>query len=143
MSKFTDFMKTNTKPDYYEFAVGTRLVDGNGDPLLFKIKGDMALDAMEKMEERCRIKDKKGKVLKLDGVKLMRSTIKAFCVEPNFNSADEMEAVGVATPDAYIDALLTSAEVMKLCRLIKEYTGIGEDVEDGKDINDLIEEAKN
>lgn len=137
MSLLLDFIKDNKKPDFFEFQLSSRFVDKKGNPIMFKIKGDVPLEVEADIEKRCQIRDRKGKPTgEINNAKLLYEVITEFCIYPNFRDAKELEELGCTTSKEYINKLLTSMEIKKLYTKINELIGVG-------DIEENIEEAKN
>lgn len=61
----------------------------------------------------------------------------AGCVEPNFKSAESISAVGVVTPEDYLNSVLLPGEINDLATAILDLSGFE------NDMDELIEEAKN
>jgi hypothetical protein len=69
--------------------------------------------------------------------KLLKAIILAGVVEPNFKDAEAIKKMGVATPQALLDKILTAGELAMLRDKIFELSDLS------VDINEEIEEAKN
>lgn len=137
MNKFVEFIKGNPKPEFYEFAFSERFRDASGKPIIFKIKGDLPLEVQEGLERSCQIKDKQGNVIGLNKTKFALKMLAEWTLEPNFKNAEDLAALGLHTPDEYINKMFTSGEQLAFMTKINELTGVGQS------IAEEIEEAKN
>lgn len=118
-----------------EVAISDRFRDESGDLLKFKISA-MTRKQHEEARKKATKIDKKGNQT-FDNNKFETDIVINNTVYPNFKNAESLKAVGVNTAEEYIDKVLLSGEIVRLADEIVGFSGFK------KDINELIEEAKN
>lgn len=117
-----------------EVFISDRFKDENGKALKFKIKpiSQKALNAMRNKHSK-----QKGNKIIVDEAALSFEIVINCTVEPNFKDTKSLELLGVFSPEDYLNKVLLAGEVNTLEKAILEFSGFG------KDINELIEDAKN
>lgn len=118
-----------------EVAVSSRFTDNDGKLLLFKIKA-MTGQEFEDIRRACSTVKKNRKV-EFDSQRFNLKVIINHTLEPNFKDAASLKAVGVATPDDYVQKVLLAGEIATLAQKISTLSGFD------TDMADLVEEAKN
>lgn len=117
-----------------EVIISERFKDENGNILKFKIKpiSQKALNTIRNKHSK-----QKGNKVIVDSAALSSEVIINCTVEPNFKDTKSLEAVGVFSPEDYLNKVLLAGEVNTLEKAILDFSGFGQN------INELIEEAKN
>ena len=118
-----------------EVAISNRISDDNGVPLKFKVKTISSKD-YDDLRNKNMILNPVDNEYKFSGAGFQIDLIITCCVEPNFKKKENLDAVGVATPKDYVNAVLLPGEIDKLAGKISEVNGY-------KPFNELVEDAKN
>lgn len=131
-----DFLNTHPVDSMTdEVAISPRFVDDEGNMLKFKIKA-MTGQEFEEIRKACTTL-KKGRKVEFDSQRFNLQVIIRNTLDPNFKDAESIKAVGVTTPENYVQKVLLAGEISALAQKISELSGF--DV----DMTDLVEDAKN
>ncbi len=118
-----------------EVAVSNRICDEKGVPLKFKIK-TISSKEYEELKDKSMTLNPITNDFSFNSSEFQLDLIAKCCVEPNFKSKENLDAVGAVTPKDYVNAVLLPGEIDRLAVKISEVNGY-------KPFNDLVEEAKN
>lgn len=136
MSTLQDFLNANPINDLTdEVVVSDRFKDKEGNLLKFKIKAMTNAENSSYRQQAMRINAKKQDV-QFDSAKYASQIVINHTLDPNFKDAESIQKLGCATPEQYLNKVLLPGEIDRLAQAIQELSGF-------KDMDDLVEEAKN
>ncbi|WP_138751800.1 phage tail assembly chaperone [Paenibacillus sinopodophylli] len=118
-----------------EVAISDRFKDNEGNLYKFKIKA-MSGDDFNSIQKRSTTVGKRNKV-DFDSRRFNAAVIIENTIVPDFKDAESIKKLGVATPEQYLNKVLLAGEQAELSIQIQRLSGFD------KDMNDLVEEAKN
>ena len=140
MSNLTSFLKQNVKTDQtIKAVIADRFKDDNGRPIPFELR---ALTNKEDSDIRksCqrKVKQKKGVYMnETDQEKYLAKFAAACVVFPDLKNAELQKSYGVVGADELVREMLLPGEFAELLTKAQEVNGYD------KDMNELVEEAKN
>ncbi|MGO4498808.1 phage portal protein [Paenibacillus sp. 2RAB27] len=141
MSNLSAFFAKNAAPvdAVEEVVVSDRFKDDEGKPIAWKVKAVLQEDS-DNIRKTC-IKTIKGKygnnTRETDEQEYMLKLVIASVVFPDLKDAELQQTYGVYGADNLIKRMLTPGEYTNLVLKVQEVNGYD------KDINELMEEAKN
>lgn len=118
-----------------EVAISNRICDEKGTPFKFKVK-TISSKEYDDLKNRNMILNPTNNEYKFNTANFQTDLIVKCCIEPNFRDKSSIEAVGVVTPEDYVNAVLLPGEIDRLADKITMVNGY-------KPFNELVEEAKN
>ncbi len=131
-----EFLNRNTVDGITkETVIGDRFKDENGGEFKFVIKG-LTQKEFNELRKRASSFDKNGRMILNEGL-LSTLCIIENTVTPNFKDAKSIQELGCSTPEQYLNKVLLAGEAENLAREILQLSGFG------KNINELVDEAKN
>lgn len=120
-----------------DFLIDNKIEDETADIILcerlknFKFKiGTMTRDELERYQKGCSIRNRNGKVKKVDNKMFENLVITNHCLYPNFKSTDFIAKLEVNTPEEAIDKTLKVGERQELLNQILKFNGFDEDFEE-------------
>lgn len=128
MSKLSAFLHPVTAQEEKEVVISKRFVDGQGNPVPFRIRAltQEENDRITKQATR-QVKVNGQPVEKLDNVDFSRRMVVAATVEPDFSSKEMCDAYGVLDPLLVPGKMLLSGEYGRLMTEITQLSGFGDD----------------
>lgn len=128
MSKLSAFLHPVTAQEEKEVVISKRFVDGQGNPVPFRIRSltQEENDRITKQATR-QVKVNGQPVEKLDNVDFSRRMVVAATVEPDFSSKEMCDAYGVLDPLLVPGKMLLSGEYGRLMAEITQLSGFGDD----------------
>ena len=128
MSKLSAFLHPVTAQEEKEVVISKRFVDGQGNPVPFRIRAltQEENDRITKQATR-QVKVNGQPVEKLDNVDFSRRMVVAATVEPDFSSKEMCDAYGVLDPLLVPGKMLLSGEYGRLMAEITQLSGFGDD----------------
>lgn len=140
MSDLSIFYAQNAALDVTEdVIVSERFKDSAGQPVAWKLRA-MTEAENEEIRKRStrRVKGKNGALsVETDGEEYIAKLVVACVVFPNLKDADLQASYGVLGAEALLRKMLLAGEYSNLLMKVQEINGFD------KDLNDLVEEAKN
>lgn len=139
MSSLQEFLNNNPVDNLTaEVVVSERFRDKNGNILKFKIKAMTNEEFEEIRKAAMRVSFSKGKrSLDFDVRRFNELIVINNTVDPNFKDAESIKKLGCVTPEQYLNKVLLAGEIAELAQQIQKLSGFG------KDMDELVEEAKN
>lgn len=118
-----------------EVFISDRFKDDEGNLFAFKIKAmtNQEFSAIQKRSTNIG----KGRKVDFDSQKFNTSIILEHTIFPDFKDAESIKKTGCLNPEQYLNKVLLAGEISELSTQIQRLSGFD------KDINDLVEEAKN
>ena len=128
MSKLSAFLHPVTAQEEKEVVISKRFVDGQGNPVPFRIRAltQEENDRITKQATR-QVKVNGQIVEQLDNVDFSRRMVVAATVEPDFSSKEMCDAYGVLDPLLVPGKMLLSGEYGRLMAEITRLSGFGDD----------------
>lgn len=128
MSKLSAFLHPVTAQEEKEVVISKRFVDGQGNPVPFRIRSltQEENDRITKQATR-QVKVNGQPVETLDNVDFSRRMVVAATVEPDFSSKEMCDAYGVLDPLLVPGKMLLSGEYGRLMAEITQLSGFGDD----------------
>lgn len=128
MSKLSAFLHPVTAQEEKEVVISKRFVDGQGNPVPFRIRAltQEENDRITKQATR-QVKVNGQIVERLDNVDFSRRMVVAATVEPDFSSKEMCDAYGVLDPLLVPGKMLLSGEYGRLMAEITQLSGFGDD----------------
>ena len=128
MSKLSAFLHPVTAQEEKEVVISKRFVDGQGNPVPFRIRSltQEENDRITKQATR-QVKVNGQPVEKLDNADFSRRMVVAATVEPDFSSKEMCDAYGVLDPLLVPGKMLLSGEYGRLMAEIMQLSGFGDD----------------
>lgn len=128
MSKLSAFLHPVTAQEEKEVVISKRFVDGQGNPVPFRIRSltQEENDRITKQATR-QVKVNGQPVEQLDNVDFSRRMVVAATVEPDFSSKEMCDAYGVLDPLLVPGKMLLSGEYGRLMAEITQLSGFGDD----------------
>lgn len=128
MSKLSAFLHPVTAQEEKEVVISKRFVDGQGNPVPFRIRSltQEENDRITKQATR-QVKVNGQIVEQLDNVDFSRRMVVAATVEPDFSSKEMCDAYGVLDPLLVPGKMLLSGEYGRLMAEITQLSGFGDD----------------
>lgn len=128
MSKLSAFLHPVTAQEEKEVVISKRFVDGQGNPVPFRIRSltQEENDRITKQATR-QVKVNGQIVEQLDNVDFSRRMVVAATVEPDFSSKEMCDAYGVLDPLLVPGKMLLSGEYGRLMAEIMQLSGFGDD----------------
>ena len=128
MSKLSAFLHPVTAQEEKEVVISKRFVDGQGNPVPFRIRSltQEENDRITKQATR-QVKVNGQPVEKLDNADFSRRMVVAATVEPDFSSKEMCDAYGVLDPLLVPGTMLLSGEYGRLMTEITQLSGFGDD----------------
>lgn len=138
MSTLQEFLNSNLVDGLTEeVAISSRFKDKDGNLLKFKIKA-MSGSEYEDIRKKCmRIAAKGKRSVEMDLRKMNNTIVIENTLDPSFKDAESIKKVGCANPEEYLEKVLLAGEIAELANQIQQLSGFN------RDINDLMDEAKN
>lgn len=139
MSNFQAFMAQNAETvENIKRVISNRFKE-NGKPVPFELRA-ITNEEDSELRKSCqkRVKVKKGQTtLEIDQDKYLGKLVAACVVYPDLKNIELQKSYGVLGDDTLIKKMLTPGEFTDLLVAVQEINGYD------KDMNDLVEEAKN
>lgn len=128
MSKLSAFLHPVTAQEEKEVVISKRFVDGQGNPVPFRIRA-LTQEENDKITKQATRQTKvNGQIVeRLDNVDFSRRMVVAATVEPDFSSKEMCDAYGVLDPLLVPGKMLLSGEYGRLMAEITQLSGFGDD----------------
>lgn len=128
MSKLSAFLHPVTAQEEKEVVISKRFVDGQGNPVPFRIRS-LTQDENDRITKQAtrQVKVNGQPVETLDNVDFSRRMVVAATVEPDFSSKEMCDAYGVLDPLLVPGKMLLSGEYGRLMAEITQLSGFGDD----------------
>lgn len=118
-----------------EVIISPRFKDKNGTDLSFKIKA-MSKSEFNELKKRATSIDKNGRAVVNEAV-FSELCIIENTITPNFKDNESIKSLGCVNAAQYMNKVLLAGEAERLAGEILKLSGFG------KNINELVKEAKN
>lgn len=140
MSNLQAFFAQNAiKVETVKEVISTRFLDDKGKPIPFEIRA-LSNEEDSEIRKSCqrKVKQKKGVYQTETDQELYLAKFAAACVVfPNLKDAELQKSYGVLGEEQLIKKMLTPGEFAELLQVAQAVNGYD------KDMNDLVEDAKN
>ena len=128
MSKLSAFLHPVTAQEEKEVVISKRFVDGQGNPVPFRIRALTQEENDRITKQATRQVKANGQIVEcLDNVEFSRRMVVAATVEPDFSSKEMCDAYGVLDPLLVPGKMLLSGEYGRLMAEITQLSGFGDD----------------
>lgn len=133
MSKLSAFLHPVTAQEEKEVVISKRFVDGQGNPVPFRIRSLTQEENDRIIKQATRQVKVNGQPMeKLDSADYNRRVVVAGTVEPDFSSKEMCDAYGVLDPLQVPGKMLFAGEFSQLNRAIAALSGFNSVEEDLK-----------
>ncbi len=136
MSTLQEFLNINPIDNLVdEVVISDRFKDSDGSIMKFKIKAMTNKDFDEIRKKSMEVK--KNRRIEMDMQKFNSAIVINHTVVPDFKDSESIKKTGSLNPEEYMNKVLLAGEIAELVAQIQRLSGFD------RDVNDLVEEAKN